>query len=108
MLPTAIVKEITALIQAGNLSNRKIAARLRVSRGVVNAIANGTRRPYGRDPSGDASQGSWLPRRCPNCGYRVYMPCVACYTRHHLQSKRLCKLLARTNQQHDQPQKQAG
>ncbi len=109
MLPIAVVNEIAALVQAGDLSNRKIAARLGVSRGVVNAIANGKRQPYGQDPLEDAPLDSLPPSRCPTCGYRVYMPCLVCRAREHLRSKQLWALLARANRRRNRLlRKQAG
>lgn len=99
MLPTAIVNEIDALVRAGTLSNRKIAMRLGVSRGVVNAIASGKRQLHGGDS--DAALlplGATRPAvRCPYCGYRVYMPCLVCRTREHKRSQRLWALLAQVN-----------
>ncbi len=99
MLPTAIVNEIDALVRTGILSNRRIAMRLGVSRGVVNAIAKGERRLHGAEPdTALLPLGASRPAvRCPYCGYRVYMPCLVCRTREHQRSKRLWALLAQVN-----------
>jgi hypothetical protein len=43
MLPIELVNKIDSMVREGTLSHRKIAAHLRVSRGLVNAIANGRR-----------------------------------------------------------------
>jgi hypothetical protein len=84
MLPTALVHEIDRLLKRGELSHRKIAARLGVSRGIVSAIANGRRGLYGKDPP-DESRRSITPTspaaRCRRCGYRVYGPCLICEAR---------------------------
>ena len=40
MLPLSVVEEIRRLLDEGRYSQRKIAARLQVSRGSVNAIAS--------------------------------------------------------------------
>jgi hypothetical protein len=84
MLSTALVHEIDRLLREGGLSQRTIAARLGVSRGIVSAIANGRRGLYGKD-SCDGTLRSLAPAappvRCPQCGYRVYPPCLVCEAR---------------------------
>ncbi len=99
MLPIALVNEIDTLIHEGTLSHRKIAARLGVSRGVVNAIANGRRGLYGQDPFAKYTPVAHTspPTRCPTCGYRVYLPCLVCRTREHQQRQIILRILARTN-----------
>ena len=84
MIAPAVVEEIKRLLDDGSLSQRKIARRLGVSRGTVNAIALGKRRVRparsgnGRDdfvpPSGPLV-------RCPICGGLVRSPCLACRVR---------------------------
>ncbi len=84
MLSVEVVEEIERLLAAGCLSQRGIARRIGVSRGSVNAIAQGkrpdpqTRRPAREDalvaPGGP-------PVRCPTCGGMVQMPCLACRLR---------------------------
>jgi hypothetical protein len=95
MLPTALVHEIDRLLREGQLSHRKIAARLGVSRGTVSAIAGGRRGLYGKDPA-DKKHPSLAPAspptRCPRCGYRVYLPCLICVARKHN-----CRRNGRTN-----------
>jgi hypothetical protein len=83
MLSTTLVHEIDRLLQEGELSHRKIAARLSVSRGTIAAIASGRRGLYGREPDDDGrSRASTAPAaRCPECGFRVYMPCLICEAR---------------------------
>ncbi len=83
MIAPALVEEIRGLLSASGLSQRKIAARLGVSRGTVNAIALGRR----ADRATPARQADGLPApagpavRCPGCGGRVQMPCLLCYVR---------------------------
>lgn len=84
MITATVVDEIRRLLREGRLSQRKIAARIGVSRGTVNAISlgkrvcNSVRHPAGEEgfipPTG-------LPVRCPGCGARVQMPCLLCYIR---------------------------
>ena len=84
MLPLATVQEIRRLLDEGQLSQRKIAAKLGVSRGTVGAIASGRRGLFGREPETDQPDPCSLdlpPERCPGCGGRVYKPCVLCITR---------------------------
>lgn len=99
MLPIALVNEIDSLLHDGTLSQRKIAARLGVSRGVVSAIANGRRGLHGHDPFETHSPPvpTSPPTRCPQCGYRVYLPCLVCRTRVHRQQQIMLGLLARTH-----------
>lgn len=95
MLATALVHEIDRLLQEGKLSQRKIAARLGVSRGTVNAIASGRRGLHGKGPQDEdpASPIASPPARCPHCGYRVYLPCIICRVRQHKQQQQLLRLV---------------
>jgi hypothetical protein len=83
MHSTAMVLEIDRLLRAGELSHRKIAARLGVSRGTVSAIASGRRGLYGKDSFERVAPTlpSSPPARCKHCGYRVYQPCRICQAR---------------------------
>jgi predicted XRE-type DNA-binding protein len=98
MLPIALVIEIDQLVNEGTLSQRKIASRLGVSRGIVSAIANGRRGLYGKDSLDEYSPlaPTSAPSRCPICGYRVYMPCLVCRTREHQHRQIILGLLARS------------
>jgi hypothetical protein len=92
MLTTAVVQEIDRLLKSGQLSHRKIAARLGVSRGTVNAIASGRRGLYGKNPSNERSRapsGNSPPTRCRRCGYRIYEPCLICRTRQHQERQKV-------------------
>jgi Helix-turn-helix domain len=93
MLPTSLVHEIDRLLKAGTLSHRKIALRLGVSRGTINAIANGRRGLHGKDPTDNrrAQTPSFAPTRCQDCGYRVYLPCLICSARQHKQRRQLLR-----------------
>jgi hypothetical protein len=91
MLATPLVQEIDRLLKEGKLSQRKIAARLGVSRGTVGAIAGGRRGLHGKDPQADAFAArcaSLPPVRCPHCGYRVYQPCLVCRARRHRERRK--------------------
>ncbi len=84
MLPLAVVEEVHRLLQEGKLSQRKIAAKLGVSRGVVGAIASGKRGIFGSEAKPDdlgVFNTNALPERCLGCGATVYKPCVLCQTR---------------------------
>ena len=91
MLPVATVEEICRLLEEGQLSQRKIADKLGVSRGTVGAIATGRRGLYGREP--DPQQPNLYcpdvpPERCRGCGGMVYKPCALCRTRRYVQRQR--------------------
>jgi len=91
MIAASVVSEIRSLLTDGNLSQRKIARRLGVSRGTVNAIALGKRpdQAGGRPRSVE----DWTimigpVARCPGCGGMVQMPCLACRIREMQQRRR--------------------
>ncbi|MEE8452458.1 MAG: hypothetical protein V3R99_11110 [Thermoguttaceae bacterium] len=85
MLAPAIVERICRLVDEGQLSQRKIATLMRVSRGTVGRIASGERPDYEtmrqqrKDEQRDPQTGPL--RRCDDCGAMVYLPCRACATR---------------------------
>lgn len=96
MIAREVFEEIRGLLTAGNYSQRTIARRLGVSRGTVQAVARGKRILYGnrlRSSGRDiiaplkqmAGTGFYPPDgmhvRCPGCGGKVQMPCLACYLR---------------------------
>jgi hypothetical protein len=84
MLCLKLVEEIDRLLHEGQLSQRKIALRLGVSRGTVHAIASGQRGLFGKDPLQEMPTSTpplLPPERCPECGFRVYKPCLVCRTR---------------------------
>jgi hypothetical protein len=82
MIATDVVREIRLMLADGKLSQRAIAVRMGVSRGTVNAIAQGKRADYSR--RGLEKDFKFVPpagrlKRCPICGALVRMPCLACY-----------------------------
>jgi hypothetical protein len=86
-----MVEEIRRLLEEGELSQRKIATKLRVSRGTVSAIASGKRGIYGSEPDPEKPELHSLdlpPERCSGCGAMVYMPCVLCLARRYTQRRR--------------------
>jgi hypothetical protein len=84
MIPFWKVRAIEVLLAERVLSQRNIARRLCVGRGVVAGIAHGTRPDYEtlrrrREPD------STLPaQRCRDCGALVHPPCIACRARRQL------------------------
>jgi hypothetical protein len=88
MYPNAVIQEIRGLLQSGELSRRAIAAKVGVSRGVVNNIASGARglrRPLTNPSRPVGEHLSDAPKRCRRCGGLVYEPCLLCRARHHQQ-----------------------
>ncbi len=83
MLRTAIVEEIRLLLASGRISQRGIARRLGISRGTVSAVAQGQRRERTVGPQGTCEdpEARGPLERCPGCGARVFMPCLACRIR---------------------------
>jgi DNA-binding XRE family transcriptional regulator len=84
MLDPKLVDEIRVLLNAGHLSQRKIADKVGVSRGTVLTIAKGRwRGPLRRPKKNDAveTQPKGAPERCPGCGGLVYLPCQVCRAR---------------------------
>ena len=90
MIATGVVEEIRRLLKDG-LSQRRIASQIGVSRGTVNAIAQGklVRNTLHRHVNNDGfTPPTGLPVRCPECGCRVQMPCLVCYIRRQAERKR--------------------
>ncbi len=84
MLSLVTVQEIRRLLDEGELSQRKIAAKLEVSRGTINAIASGQRGLHGKVPQRETPLlccYATPPVRCCGCGGRVYSPCLLCRAR---------------------------
>lgn len=114
MLAKPLIKEIDRLLKKGDLSQRKIAAKLHVSRGTVSAIANGRRGLYGREVGDDelsSLRPSTPPERCPRCGYRIYVPCLICSSRDFQQRRAVLRRAAsaeRSSVPHAEPQRQGG
>lgn len=84
MLPLAIVEEVQRLLDEDQLSQRKIAKKLNISRGTVGAIASGKRGIYGREPEPEPTTLCCFDQpaeRCVGCGGMVHKPCLLCNTR---------------------------
>ena len=85
MIAVATVEQIQDMLRSGNLSQRKIAKCLGVSRGTVNAIAQGKRPDYRARTRRKRARRIIPPTgpfvRCTICGARAQMPCLACQIR---------------------------
>jgi DNA transposition AAA+ family ATPase len=84
VIAAAVVDQVRDLLAAGVISQRKIAQRVGVSRGTVNAIARGKRTDYVARQAvseADFTPPGGPPVRCPECGGMVQMPCLLCYVR---------------------------
>lgn len=92
MLASEVVDKIRCLLSEGQLSQRAIARLLGVNRGTVSAIALGRGRydelSKRRRSREEVPPPSGCPRRCPECGALVQMPCVACRVREILRHRR--------------------
>jgi hypothetical protein len=92
VIAAGVVGEIRSLLAEGGLSQRKIAQRMGVNRGTVNAIARGKRPEYPsarQAPNGDSTPPSGRPVRCLGCGGLCQMPCLVCHLRAIKQRRRL-------------------
>jgi transcriptional regulator with XRE-family HTH domain len=81
MLLPAQVEEVRRLLAEGGRSQREIAKLTGVSRGTIGAIASGKRRDREPRPEEDFSLRHGPVVRCPECGGKVYSPCILCRTR---------------------------
>lgn len=100
MLASAVIEEIHRMLREGRLSQRGIAQQIGVSRGTVNAIAQGKRRDGPRKHPAcekDFMPPSGLPVRCPGCGAKVQMPCLLCYIRSQAKRRRPAERIRDTN-----------
>ena len=90
MLSLGLVREVERLLAEKQLSQRKIAILLGVSRGAVGAIAAGRRGIWGKESATgeQADVADLLPDRCRSCGFLVLMPCVVCQARDYRRQKR--------------------
>ena len=99
MIATTLIDEIRRMLHEGCLSQRKIAVRLSVSRGTVNAVARGKRPDYSarrqREDDGFIPP-MGMPVRCSGCGGLVQMPCLLCYIRIRVKSKKAASQNPRT------------
>lgn len=83
MLKDEIVIQARELLGQG-LSRRQVALRLNVSHGTICAIARGRRRVAAPEPEPAIFTGIG---RCPTCGMRVELPCVACRAQRYLERR---------------------
>ena len=84
MIAQAKINEIERLLAAGELSQRKIAKMVGISRSVVGAIAAGTRPDYEalrREREESFPEPLGPLGRCGGCGGMVYTPCRLCRIR---------------------------
>ena len=83
MIAHAKLDEIRELLGDKSLSQRDIAKMTGVSRGTVRAIANNPElADRRRDVAADRVPAKRkVPRRCPTCGGKVYLPCRLCRVR---------------------------
>ncbi len=85
MLAQEVVRRVERLLAEGQLSQRKIARLVGISRGTVGAIAGGRRPDYEalrrRRQQREAPRPTGPPRRCPTCGAMVTSACLACELR---------------------------
>ena len=85
MIPEWKVQKIKELLAAKELSQRQISELMQVGRGTVSGIATGRRPDYAdlrRQREAEAVTVPGPQGRCPQCGAKVYMPCLACDVRH--------------------------
>jgi len=84
MISPSKVQEIERLLHTGQLSQRKVAVQVGVSRATVRNIALGTRPDYEARRLERVRERDEAPgplERCRGCGGRVYMPCLLCRVR---------------------------
>jgi len=83
MLSDERIKEVMRLLDAGKHSQRKIAKITGISRIVIHRIASGKRklRPVTKNATWDEDRYKRPFERCPICGGRVQLPCIACVVR---------------------------
>jgi hypothetical protein len=101
MIAPSVVQEVKRLLAEGRYSQRKIARITGVSRGTVGAIASGKRPDYpprASDAEGELEEPTGPPRRCPECGGLVYMPCRLCHARQVVAEGRIARLPTRSPQ----------
>ncbi len=92
MLADSLITEIRKMLDSGAMSQREIARRLKVSRGTVGAVALGKRKAA-IERTATAARAAFkhprgMPIRCPSCGAKTQMPCLACYVRKFLASRK--------------------
>ena len=81
MIAPQIVAEVRRLLAERKHSHREIAHRTGTCRGTVGAIASGRRPDYEPPDEDEGEEPAGPPRRCPNCGGLVCVPCRLCRVR---------------------------
>ena len=81
VISPAIAEQVERLLAEGKLSQRRIALRLGISRGSVDAIAGGRWAGPARGSEDDEELPAGPAVRCPGCGGLVYPPCRLCRVR---------------------------
>jgi len=87
MLSGERVKEVKEMLASGLYSQRTISRLTGVSRVVIHRIATGKRKDKIERPREEWEE-DWTGRpfqRCPHCGAKVQLPCLACIIRNVLQ-----------------------
>ena len=74
------VAAIRKLLNEGH-SHREIARKTGISRGTVGSIASGKRTDRVRQPRDECEAPLGPIGRCPQCGGRVFTPCLLCQIR---------------------------
>ncbi len=87
MVSEEVVEEIRQLLGEDGWSQRRIAEHLGVSRGLIGLVASGKRGSHGRETALGVETESKRPGRCPCCGDRVKLPCVACRARDYVRRR---------------------
>ncbi len=90
MLSPTKVEEVRRLLGLGQMSQRKIARHLGISRGSVGTIATGKRLDFAVSGADDESQCQLPPVRCRGCGGMVHAPCRHCRVREIAARRRQC------------------
>jgi transcriptional regulator with XRE-family HTH domain len=97
MLPEAKVREAERLLATGELSQRKIARAIGISRATISAIAAGRRPDYEARRQARLAELEPLGplMRCPGCGGLGYSPCRLCRARKVQDQEREARRLLR-------------
>jgi hypothetical protein len=100
MIEPETINDVKRLLAERDYSQRKIAAITGVSRSTVGAIATGKRRDHNTRANGSDSElepSIGPPRRCPECGGLVFMPCRLCHVRNLIAESRIAPQPHRPN-----------
>jgi hypothetical protein len=100
MISNATISTVRLLLKEGNLSRRKIALQLGISRGMIHKIE-----VEFTDEERSAEESSFrFPqgphRRCLRCGARVQLPCLACQLRDQMKTQPSVSRLALQDTEH--------